>query len=226
MTAFFPTPAPAPSGVVLHPLLHDPMVVVMPDDHPLATRPADHPLCLADLADDAWVTILAGHAAREQFDHACAQSGFTPRIRFQTAPAPLVPRDHPRRHHARSVRRPVSRPDPRRRAGHRHLLDRQVRTLAAAYFEYIEPESDALPDWPDLDVPGDRFIAWTLLLQSRHPAPGGASPPATSTSRPNCTPSHCRSSSPDRTDRDFPTGCETSVRPQPVSPGRRNTLGG
>jgi DNA-binding transcriptional LysR family regulator len=57
----------------------------MPDEHPLATRPIDLPLRLADLADDAWVTILAGHAAREQFDHACVQAGFTPKIRFQTA---------------------------------------------------------------------------------------------------------------------------------------------
>lgn len=38
-----------------------------------------------------------------------------------------------------------------------------------AVFEYIEPKSDALPDWLDLDVPDDRFIASTLLLQSRHP---------------------------------------------------------
>lgn len=38
-----------------------------------------------------------------------------------------------------------------------------------AVFEYIEPKSDALPDWLDLDVPDDRFIASTLVLQSRHP---------------------------------------------------------
>ncbi|MEV6319305.1 PIN domain-containing protein [Streptomyces sp. NPDC051776] len=38
-----------------------------------------------------------------------------------------------------------------------------------AVFEYVEPKSDALPDWLDLDVPDDRFIASTLLLQSRHP---------------------------------------------------------
>ncbi|MDX2762388.1 PIN domain-containing protein [Streptomyces europaeiscabiei] len=38
-----------------------------------------------------------------------------------------------------------------------------------AVFEYIEPKSDALPDWLDLDVPDDRFLASTLLLQSRHP---------------------------------------------------------
>ncbi|TWD13148.1 PIN domain-containing protein [Streptomyces sp. T12] len=38
-----------------------------------------------------------------------------------------------------------------------------------AVFEHIEPKSDALPDWLDLTVPDDRFVASTLLLQSRHP---------------------------------------------------------
>ncbi|MCM2424250.1 PIN domain-containing protein [Streptomyces sp. RKAG293] len=38
-----------------------------------------------------------------------------------------------------------------------------------AVFEYIEPKSEALPDWLDLDVPDDRFIASTLLLLSQHP---------------------------------------------------------
>ena len=36
-------------------------------------------------------------------------------------------------------------------------------------FEYIEPTSDGLPTWLDLDVPDDRFVASTLLLQSAHP---------------------------------------------------------
>jgi len=38
-----------------------------------------------------------------------------------------------------------------------------------AVFEYIEPRSQALPDWLDLSVPDDRFVASTLLLQSQHP---------------------------------------------------------
>ncbi|MFJ9105469.1 PIN domain-containing protein [Streptomyces sp. NPDC102405] len=38
-----------------------------------------------------------------------------------------------------------------------------------AIFEHIEPKGDALPNWLDLDVPDDRFVASTLLLQSRHP---------------------------------------------------------
>ncbi|MFE9046209.1 hypothetical protein ACFYOG_35650 [Streptomyces sp. NPDC007818] len=38
-----------------------------------------------------------------------------------------------------------------------------------AVFEHIEPRSQALPDWLDLSVPDDRFIASTLLLQSLYP---------------------------------------------------------
>ncbi|GAB33358.1 hypothetical protein GOOTI_063_00290 [Gordonia otitidis NBRC 100426] len=36
-------------------------------------------------------------------------------------------------------------------------------------FEHIEPRSEALPNWLDLTVPDDRFVASTLLIQSLHP---------------------------------------------------------
>lgn len=75
-----------PPHITVHPLLSDPMVVVLPDDHRLATQsPEDVPVRLEDLREEAWVTILAGHAAREQFDRAAADAGFVPKIRFQTA---------------------------------------------------------------------------------------------------------------------------------------------
>jgi DNA-binding transcriptional LysR family regulator len=61
------------------------MVLVMPDDHPLATQqPHQAAISLGKLRDEAWVTIRAGHAARAQFDHAAATAGFTPQIRFET----------------------------------------------------------------------------------------------------------------------------------------------
>jgi hypothetical protein len=62
----------------------------------------------------------------------------------------------------------------------------------------LRPTAGAgLPDWLDLDVPDDRFIASTLLRKSRHP--GSASYVATGDVDlpPNCTPSGCRSSDPD-----------------------------
>jgi PIN domain len=38
-----------------------------------------------------------------------------------------------------------------------------------AIFEHAEPRSDDLPQWLDMGVPDDRFVAATLLLQSAHP---------------------------------------------------------
>ncbi|MGW5657775.1 LysR family transcriptional regulator [Streptomyces humi] len=79
-------PPEPPPHIAVHTLLRDPMVIVLPDDHPLATAtPEGTPLRLDQLRDESWVTILAGHAAREQLDRAAAKAGFTPRIRFQTA---------------------------------------------------------------------------------------------------------------------------------------------
>jgi len=79
-------PAPAlPPEISPHRLLHDPMVVVLPDDHPLvAATPPGAPLRLERLRDESWVAILAGHVAREQFDRAAGEAGFTPRVRFET----------------------------------------------------------------------------------------------------------------------------------------------
>jgi len=80
--ASWDTPPSPPEHARLHPLLTDPMVVVLPDDHPLAAKPG--PVGLDELREEAWVTILAGHAARAQFDRAAAAAGFAPRVRFQT----------------------------------------------------------------------------------------------------------------------------------------------
>jgi rRNA-processing protein FCF1 len=38
-----------------------------------------------------------------------------------------------------------------------------------ARFEHIEPRSEHLPEWLDMTVADDRFVASTLLLQSEHP---------------------------------------------------------
>lgn len=36
-------------------------------------------------------------------------------------------------------------------------------------FEHVEPKADGLPSWLNLDVPDDRMVASSLLLQSAHP---------------------------------------------------------
>jgi DNA-binding transcriptional LysR family regulator len=83
VVASWDTPITPPGAVTVHPLLRDPMVVVLPDDHPVLA--GSSPVGLEQLRDESWVTILAGHAARAQFDRVTAAAGFTPRIRFQTA---------------------------------------------------------------------------------------------------------------------------------------------
>jgi DNA-binding transcriptional LysR family regulator len=75
-------PAPAP-GVSTHHLLRDPLVVVLPDDHPLS-GPTSRPLRLRQLREETWVLIRAGYTAREQFDRAARDAGFTPHVRFET----------------------------------------------------------------------------------------------------------------------------------------------
>ncbi|NDU71822.1 LysR family transcriptional regulator [Actinomadura sp. DSM 109109] len=85
IVASWDAPLAPPAHLRTHPLLLDPMVVVLPDDHPLATRhPADTELQLNQLRDETWVSILAGHAAREQFHAAAREAGFTPTVRFET----------------------------------------------------------------------------------------------------------------------------------------------
>lgn len=84
IAASWGAPLAPPPQARAHALLADPMVVVLPDDHPLVTsRPAD-PLRLEQLRDEPWVSLTAGRAAREQFERAAADAGFTPEVRSET----------------------------------------------------------------------------------------------------------------------------------------------
>lgn len=75
---------PREDGITLHPVLTDPLLVVLPDDHRLAAQPSDAPLDLADLAHDAWVSGPPGRPSRIQLDDAAAERGFIPHVPFQT----------------------------------------------------------------------------------------------------------------------------------------------
>lgn len=68
-----------------HHLLDDPLVLVLPAEHPVAQDTApEEPVQLSRLHADAWIAILAGAAARRQFDRLAEQSGITPDIKFET----------------------------------------------------------------------------------------------------------------------------------------------
>lgn len=65
-------------------LLDEPLLAVVPADHPLAARPADRAVPLVELADADWIVappeVSCGAAVRA----ACRAAGFEPRVRWQT----------------------------------------------------------------------------------------------------------------------------------------------
>ena len=77
--------APVPVGpLASRVILNEPLMAVLPQDHPLAGEPEVH---LAGLADDAFVSYVSmqGSALRDAAVHACFSAGFTPRV-VQEAP--------------------------------------------------------------------------------------------------------------------------------------------
>ncbi len=73
------TEAPPVADSVAFPLLNDPVVVLLPADHPLGRRRS---VQLADLAGERW--IAGCPRCRLHFVHACASAGFEPDIAFTT----------------------------------------------------------------------------------------------------------------------------------------------
>ncbi|MFE9201301.1 LysR substrate-binding domain-containing protein [Micromonospora sp. NPDC007230] len=74
-----------PPTVRAHRLQTDPLALSLPDDHPLIRRQRKPSgLRLEQLRDQPWIVIIAGRAARQQFDQAAAEAGFTPRVQFET----------------------------------------------------------------------------------------------------------------------------------------------
>jgi hypothetical protein len=95
--------------------------------------------------------------------------------RYMAHVLPVVLReidDHKRGGRTETLREAAKKAD-RRLKGLRDNGDVSVGAKVAgdvwAVFEHVEPRAEGLPSWLELDVPDDRFIASTLLLQSRHP---------------------------------------------------------
>ncbi len=72
-----------PPEVIVEHVMTDPMFIVLPEDHPLAQE-TDVPLTLDRLRNEKWVLLGASHAAREQFNQAAAEAGFSPHIQCET----------------------------------------------------------------------------------------------------------------------------------------------
>ncbi|GAB2713213.1 LysR family transcriptional regulator [Kitasatospora kifunensis] len=72
--------APPPAGVETRTLLSDPLVALLPGDHP-AVRLARSPIELRELADTLWTTAPPRTACGDAVLQACRSAGFTPRVR-------------------------------------------------------------------------------------------------------------------------------------------------
>lgn len=70
--------------VTAHHLLSDPLLVLLPDTHPLAAEVAPAGTDLAQLSDATWVSGPPGRPSRLQLDDAAAEVGFVPHVPFQT----------------------------------------------------------------------------------------------------------------------------------------------
>jgi DNA-binding transcriptional LysR family regulator len=78
--AFFRSDIPAPTGLVIKPLLVEPMVVALPSGHSLAR--SGGPLSMKDLADETFIIFARqqGPAFYEATMAACLSAGFNPRL--------------------------------------------------------------------------------------------------------------------------------------------------
>jgi DNA-binding transcriptional LysR family regulator len=78
--------APAPTGgLESHPLLTEPLLLVLRTDHP-----APEPVALESLSDARWIAGLAGTQFDAVLEEACRSAGFTPRIVHRADDAPLL----------------------------------------------------------------------------------------------------------------------------------------
>jgi DNA-binding transcriptional LysR family regulator len=62
-------------------LLEDPMLVALPAEHPLASKPA---LALADLRDQDWVQTSATSPCARHVVRSCVAAGFEPKVTFES----------------------------------------------------------------------------------------------------------------------------------------------
>lgn len=83
--AFIRTPVADTEGLTITPLLDEPMMVVLPDGHPLIRGRAAATISLKQLANEAFIVGEPGTGTYEATMAACRASGFGPRV-VQRAP--------------------------------------------------------------------------------------------------------------------------------------------
>ncbi|MCE7080172.1 PIN domain-containing protein [Streptomyces sp. ST2-7A] len=131
---------------------------------------------LADLLPgDEWRVrvVVDTNVLMEDPDVTAYQNELGPRYMVHLLPVVLRELDDHKRVGNRLERREAAKKAERRLKAMRDngdvLQGARVAGDVYAVFEHIEPRSDELPNWLNLEVPDDRFVASVLLLQSRHP---------------------------------------------------------
>jgi LysR family transcriptional regulator, hydrogen peroxide-inducible genes activator len=75
------------AGLDACPLVREPIVLLVPPDHPMAAR---RDVALRELADEGFVCMRGGYGLRELADRLCAQAGFAPRVVIETGQLSIV----------------------------------------------------------------------------------------------------------------------------------------
>ncbi|MBA0054193.1 LysR family transcriptional regulator [Streptomyces sp. AJS327] len=81
------SPIPDEPGLVASRLAEQRLSLVVPDDHPLASRKR---VRLAEAADEPFVTLEPGYGMRRILETLCAEAGFRPRIAFEGEEAETI----------------------------------------------------------------------------------------------------------------------------------------
>ncbi len=73
-------PRPKDPGIDRYPMLDEPIVVVLPGNHPLAGGPVR----VADLAQEHWCVAQKSTASRQAVTHLARSAGFSPKVAFES----------------------------------------------------------------------------------------------------------------------------------------------
>jgi DNA-binding transcriptional LysR family regulator len=75
------------AGLGARTLVREPIVLLVPPDHPLRERPA---VALCELTDEEFVCMRSGYGLRQLADQLCIDAGFAPRVVIETGQLSIV----------------------------------------------------------------------------------------------------------------------------------------
>ncbi|HEX6357174.1 LysR family transcriptional regulator [Actinophytocola sp.] len=87
--AFVSVPGVIDPSLTLTPIVREPLVLLLPPDHPLAS--SEEPLSLADLAGETWIDAPEGYGNRTVVDAAFARAGLSREVALEVPDANTIP---------------------------------------------------------------------------------------------------------------------------------------